>query len=294
MYGTWLYAFNGILSAGHRIEEDISVAPHTQRLIQALERCEGQMAMTQLQSGLSVKAGRFKAVVPCHVLNDMPPVFPDPPVAVIDDRLRAGMAAVAPLVSDNAQTVITACARLGPQTICATNRHVVIEYWHGIDLPVILVPKTALKAIEGIKKPLTQFGYSGNTATFYFSDGSWLKTQLYADKYPDIGRVLDKPSDQWPVTPGLYDALRVLKPFTEDSKCVMFSRNLLHTSRTNNTEGGSYELEGIPEGRAFNLEYLLMLEGIAKTIDYAKGDSPLLFFGENVRGAVSGMRIPGE
>lgn len=290
LFGQWAYGFDGILSAGHPIDEDLAVAPLTGKLIQALERADDHMAMVALPSGLSVKAGRFRAVIPCFPLADMPDIRPDPPMTAIDDRLRAGFAAVGPLATEGAQHVITAAIRLGPGTVVATNRHMLIEYWHGIDLPVLLLPKQVVKAIESVKTPLAQFGFSAGSATFYFTDGSWVKTQLYNEKYPNFDNVLNKPSDQWPITPGLFDALRKLKPFIGDAKGVMFSKNLLHTSRNKELEGSCYEVAGLPDGRYFNLEYLLLMENVAKTVDYGTGDTALMFQGDNVRGAISPMR----
>jgi hypothetical protein len=290
-----VYGFDGVLSAGHPILEDLTLAPQTAKLIQALERVDEQVAMVALPSGLSVRAGRFRAVVPCFPLADMPPIAPDPPITAIDDRLRAGFAAVGPLATESAPQVIQAAVRLSAGTVCATNRHVLVEYWHGIDLPTVLLPKQALKAIESVKRPLAQFGYSPTSATFYFADGSWIKTQLYNEKYPDISRVLDRESSQRPVTPGLFDALRTIRPFANDNKAAIFSLNRLHTAVAADGEGGSYELPGIPEGRCFNIDHLLLLEGLAKTVDYGDGPkgewSALMFFGDNVRGAVAAMTV---
>lgn len=292
LYGQWAYGFDGVLSAGHAIQEDMALAPLTQRLIDALERCEEQMAIVALPSGLSVKSGRFKAVVPCFPLQDMPAITPDPPIAVIDDRLRAAFAAVGPLATEGAQRVIMAAVRLSAMTAQATNGHVCMEYWHGIDLPTVLLPKQAVKAIEAVNKPLARFGFSSGSATFYFDDGSWIKTQLYQEKYPIFDRVLNVESNPWPITPGLFDALRKLKPFVDDLGAVIFEQNLLRTSRVDNAAGGTYECVGIPEGPVFNLNYLMLLEKLAKTVDYGNGErANLIFFGDNVRGAIAGMRV---
>lgn len=293
LYDHFVYGFDGIISAGHPIQEDIAIAPMTAKLIQALERVEDQMAMVALPSGLSVRAGRFRAVVPCFPLSDMPPINPDPPIVAISDVLRAGFAAVGPLATEGAPHVIQAAVRLSAGTVVATNRHVVIEYWHGLDLPTVLLPKQAIKAIEAVKKPLTLFGFSEGSATFYFNDGSWIKTQLYNEKYPDISRVLDKTSNQWPITPGLFDALRKIRPFVGDDNAVIFSKNRIHTSAVDDAAGGSYELEGIPAGPAYNVDYLLLLEGLAKTVDYGDPEaaSNLLFFGDNVRGGMAQIRV---
>ena len=71
---------------------------------------------------------------------------------------------------------------------------------------------------------------------------------------------------------------------------MIFSKNLLHTSLNTDIEGSSYEVPGLPPDRCFNLDYLLLLDGLAKTVDYGKDRGTLLFFGDNVRGAIAPMK----
>src|SRR5690349_12164751 len=85
-------AFDGVLAAGHIIEEDLTASPHTLTLVNALNKAEGVLSVTQLDSGrLSVKAGKFKALVPCLPDATLPGIGPDPRVGVIDNRIRTGL-----------------------------------------------------------------------------------------------------------------------------------------------------------------------------------------------------------
>lgn len=293
LFDDMVYASDGILTAGHKIEEHLQAAPHTLRLIAALERCKEHMSIAVLASGLSVRSDRFRATVPCMELNVMPKLWPDPPVAPLDDAaLRAAFDAVGPLATEGAPKVIQACVRLSAGSACATNGFMLIEYWHGINLPTILVPKASVKALESVKKKFTQFGCSDNSATFYYEDGSWIKTQLYVDVYPNIDKVMDKPSDQWPITPGFFDALRTVLPFVDDERGVLFSKNLIHTE-FDKEAGASYELGGIPEGHCFNIDMLMLIEPLANTIDFGKDTKrdELRFFGNKVRGALARKMI---
>src|SRR6266481_1130849 len=62
----WAIAFNGIVAAGAPIMEDIYCHPHNLLLIEALSKCDDVFSLTQLDNGgrLSIKSGKFKAVVP--------------------------------------------------------------------------------------------------------------------------------------------------------------------------------------------------------------------------------------
>lgn len=289
LHDHWAYGFDGTLSAGHPIQEDLSLAPQTAKLVQALERCDEHLAMAALPSGLSVKSGRFRAVVPCFPLPDMPHIAPDAPVTAIDDRLRLGFAAVAPAVSDSGQFVATAAVRLSAGAVCGTNRHVIIEYWHGIDLPTVLIPKAAIKAIEAVKKPLAQFGFSANSATFYFDDGSWIKTQLYNETYPNVDGIWTRHAKAVfvPPVPDFFDAVKKLKPFVDERNAITLGDDELYTQANKDAVGSSYALPGAVKGQTFNVDFLLMIDGLVESVDYGQNNKLLFFTGNNVRGAIS-------
>ena len=59
-------AFNGILSAGIPISEDILCYPHNEFFIEALSKCDENFSLTQMDlNRLSIKSGKFKAIIPC-------------------------------------------------------------------------------------------------------------------------------------------------------------------------------------------------------------------------------------
>lgn len=290
LFNKWAVAFDGVLALGHPIEEDLSACPHTLRLIDALAKCGEALSVAQLDTGrLSVKSGGFRAFVPCASFDVMTEVRPDPPIAVIDDRLKLAFEAVAGLASDNAQHVVTASILLRSGSAVATDRSLAIEYWHGIDLPPGLVlPKAAVAAVCKIGKPLAKFGFSNTTVTFWFEDGSWLRTQLYSEPWPDIDRVLNVPSKPWPVPPDLAKALEAVAPFSEDG-IVRFDTNILRSHDADGM-GASYEVTGLPKGPKFNAKRLKIALQHTTNIDFGASNGIAYFFGDNVRGALTGVR----
>ncbi len=293
MWDGMVYASNGILSAGHPVIEHLRVAPHTGKLVAALERCTERMSMAELSSGLSVKSSKFRATVPCHVLQDMPPIQADPPVAPVQDEpLRAALEAVAPLATDGAQRVMGAVVMLSAGPAVATNGFVVFECWHGIDLPTVLLPKNSVKAVLAEKKKIVAVGVSSSSFTFHYEDNSWIKTQLYIEKYPDYQKLFTarEGAKPWPIPVGFFDALRTLKPFVAEQPIVYFGKNVLHTEPYDPSMGASVELSGIPEGHAFNLEQLLSCEANFTQVDWGQGwsdqNTNALFYGPNARGLV--------
>src|ERR1700691_726436 len=64
----WAIAQNGFLALGEPIAEDLTAAPNGLLLKEALAKCGASFSLSQLDHSLSLKAGKFKALIPC-----MPP-----------------------------------------------------------------------------------------------------------------------------------------------------------------------------------------------------------------------------
>jgi hypothetical protein len=292
----WAVAFNGIVAAGAPIDEDIVVHSHNLLLIEALSKCEESYSLTQLANGrLSIRSGKFKAEVPCLDPALMQEASPDPFIVGIDNKFRDAVEAVGVLASENAQHVLTASVLMNGASVISTNRVMIMEHWHGLDLPPnIPLPKEFVKALVSVKKNLTGFGFSNCSATFYFEDGCWLRTQLYAEAWPDVSRILELKANLWTIDANFFKALSAVAPFSENGQ-VYSDTNLLMSHAENN--GASYEVAGLPKGFVYPIKQLLMLKPFVKTIDYmANGvhDSSycLVAYGDSSRAIISGRAKP--
>src|SRR5207244_1026860 len=103
---------------GEPILEELSVAPNGLLLREALAKCGAAFSLTQLPHSLSLKAGKFKALIPCMPPEDLQTAFPDPPVAQLDDRLCVSLKAVASLATDE-ENVVTASVLIHNGTVTA-------------------------------------------------------------------------------------------------------------------------------------------------------------------------------
>jgi hypothetical protein len=283
----WATAFNGTIAAGHPITEDIYCCPHY-KIIEALSKCGEHISFTQLDaSKLSIKSDRFKAIIPCIDPTLLNIAIPDPPVCPITDAFKEGLSIVGTLASENGQFIYLASILMNGQSLIATNGKVVMEYWHGINLPSgISIPKALVEPLN-CKKKLAQFGFSKSSVTFYFEDSSWIRSQLYAEKWPDMSLVLDKPSNAWPVSEAFWKGLDAVAGFT-DTGFVYFDTGMLR-SHDNATQGACFEVAGLPKGPAFSAKYLAMIRPYAKKVDWLAKDC-CLFFGPDIRGTIAGVR----
>lgn len=291
----WAIAFNGIVAAGSPIAEDIIAYPHTLLLVEALSKCSDGFSLTQLDNGrLSIKSGKFKAVVPCLDPDLMQTAVPDPMIAPITNKFKEAVEAVGVLASENAQHVLTASVLMNGQTVISTNRVMLMEAWHGLDLPPnVPLPKQFVAALVKQKKNLTGFGFSNNSATFYFEDGCWLRTQLYSDEWPDVSTILNRQANLWTIDPSFFKSLEAVIPFSEDGN--IYSDTNLLKSHPDDGVGATFECNGVPKGFVYPAKQLMLMKQHVKKIDYmASGihDSSycLVFEGDICRGVISGRQ----
>lgn len=283
--------FNGIIGAGAFIQEDIYAAPNAKLMIEALSKCGQNLSITQLDNGrISIKSDKFKAIVPCIDPNSIPTILPDTPVAQVDDKIKKAIEAVGVLADENAQRVFAASILIRSGSCLATNGAIIFEAWHGIDLPTLALPKAFVQPIVKTQKQLKLFGFSASTATFWFEDESWIRSQLFKEEWPQVDHLLNRPAKFFDIPKSFWEGLDAIAPFSTDG-LVYFEDGLLKTN--DDGQGASYEVAGVPKGPIYNIKNLMTIRPYAKQIDFvAQGMSAdttmLCFVGENIRGAMLG------
>lgn len=288
--GGWLAASDGILTAAAKIEDDLDACPHTRRLLAALERCGAGVAITQTDSlRLSVKSGALRAVVACVEQQQVQVTGPDPLIAPLTPDFLAGCKAIAHISSESGLSVDVMSILIAGPVIRATNRQVMVEFWHANDMPPhVVIPKTAISALIKSGKEPIGFGFThGRSFTFHFADESWLKSQIFEDLWPNVDKVFakDLSGQGAPVPVDLFEALNLIGYFSDCGE-VKFEPDLLKTVNRE-SEGAEHDVKGLPEGGRFAIKNLELIAPIAKTLSVKKGDNLAFFYGDRLRGAIS-------
>lgn len=291
--GNWAVAFDGVVAMGHKIDSDIVACPHASTLIKALAKCDGATQITQLGDGrLSVQSGKFRTFVNCLTDDLLGPVAPDAPCANITPAVVNALRIVGTIPQENAQQIMLASALLRSGSAVATDGKIIMEAWHGIDLPPVTVPKAFITVLAKIEKPAIYFGFSPNSVTFYFDDGSWIRTQVYSEKWPDVDRILNTQCNAWPIPAGLVEGLAKISNLVSDTARVYFGPKSVRTD-INIEAGASCEIEGsLPDGLCFHIDDLEELLSYSKTVDFQTGTDRMMavFYGDNFRGMLMGVR----
>lgn len=288
--GNWIAASNGVLMAGAKVEEDLTACPHTFQLIDALAKCGQELNITQLsENTLSIKSDKFKAQIPCALLHELELTAPDENIAVIDDRIKAALENVACLASDTAPNAIHAAIFLTEGSAVATNGFAILEYWHGLNLPPMLLPKASAAAIVKAPGSLVGLGYSGPSATFWFDNGSFIKTQLYGERFPHYQGVFEASVDPWPLPDEFFKAVHAVESFSKNG--VVYFDNGVISSRESQEEATTYIVEGLPDNMAFQAKYLISLEHAFKKAHFDLDGNKVYCFGENIRGVLMAIDL---
>lgn len=285
-----LSAFDGVITIGIACKFDFEACPHTLSLIDAIKNCASDVAITQLNNcSLSIKSGKFKATIDCYPSDNMICIAPDPKVATIDNRILDAFNAVVNIISDSAPKECLAGALLQCNSVLATNGALLVEYWHGINLPSgLLLPKKFIKSVIDSDKNLVGFGYSPNSVTFYFEDDSFIRTNLYQSPFPQTDPIFNGCfGEPMPLPDDFFKAVSSIGKFTEFGK-VYFVEDKVSSHKTP-TLGASYEVEGLTNNMAFNANHIKLIEPYCESAHFETGAQTMYFFGENVRGALKGM-----
>ena len=286
--------FDGQMSAGYPIQEELSCYPNYDMLVKAIKKCGKSLALTELDSGrLSVKGDSLRAIVPCLPPDAWAGVQPDPALAVVDDRLKAAFACCGSLADEKATRVIEASVLLEANICSGTNGKCIMQYWHGVYLPPhLVIPKIFVNAVAKVKLPIVAFGWKADTSiTVYFQGGSWIRTLLYADKWPDLTQILDQPNYPKDIPDKFYEGIEAVFEFSEHGT-VILADNLVK-SHSNEDVGAQYPVNGLQGGKTFVGEEIAIIAPFATQMDLTTYPDRAFFTGENMRGVIMSV-VMGE
>lgn len=290
--GRQIKGYNGMMGLCSPIDLDLDVTPRAAQFKKAIETCEDTIAIHLTPAGrLAIKSGKFKVFVDC-IDEEFPDVNPEGEFITLDGSLLKFLKRLAPFIAEDASRPWARGILFRGHSGYATNNVVLVEHWLGYNFPFELnIPRAAVVELIRIGEEPEQIQYSKNSVTFHFSGNRWLRTQVLETAWPDLSRVLDRPSEQLPVPESLWSSIRSIKPFADDLN-RLFVRDGLITTSLDEGLGASVEVPGLIADNCYNFDHFLLLEELATTIDLKEG-SPALFFGMegHVRGAISRMRF---
>jgi DNA polymerase III sliding clamp (beta) subunit (PCNA family) len=288
--GGTIRGFNGMLGLCCPIDLDLDCSPKALQFVKAVQTCKDTIQLHMTPAGrLSVKSGKFKALVDC-IQDSFPEVSPEGQELQLDGGLLKVLKLLAPFIADDASRPWARGILLRGQSAFATNNIVLIERWLGYTFPVeINIPKSAVTELIRIGEEPESLQVTENSVTFHFAGKRWLRTQTYSTQWPDLSRILDRPSTPQPIPDGLLDAAVDLLPFVDELGRLFLAPGQVTTGHGDGA-GAAIDVPGIQAEGCFNAQQVILLKGVAKTLDLGGYPGPCAFFGDQIRGALIGMR----
>lgn len=285
-------SFNGTLALCSPLPFDIDCTPKAEPLVKAISLCEETIQLSMTDGGkLRVQSGGFRAFIET-VEGATPHVEPAGDVVQFDgETLIKAFEALLPFIGDDASRPWTNGILLRGQSAFATNNVSLVEYWLGTETPIVVnIPREAVREVLRVKEAPTHAQVDRNSITFHFSDERWIRSQLFETEWPDLSKILNKPSNPVPVPESLFAAIDVLTPFVDKIGRIYLHNGILRT-HSDPDLGATYDAPDISFDGLYQIKILNLLRGVATKADFTLYPEPALFFGDRLRGALLGMRI---
>lgn len=285
-------SYNGTIAICSPIPFHIDCYPRAETLFKAIANCDETVTLTMTPAGrLSVKSGTFKALVNCVEKSEVH-IEPDGDIVECDGAaLLTAFKVLSPFVGDDASRPWANGILLRNGSAFATCNVILCEYWLGVELPhVVNIPDAAVREVVRVGEAPSHLQLSANSITFHYSDGRWIRTQLFSTEWPDLSPILDKECAATDIDSRLFDALPKLKPFMDKSGRVIFESCVAKT-HIEDEEGGLVEIPNSTMQGVYALEMFSLLKGVATHADFSTYPSPCLFFGDRIRGAIIGRKL---
>lgn len=288
-------SYNGMVALCAPIPFDIDCNPNAELLYKAIENCDEAVTLNLTPTGkLSIKSGRFRALVPCI---DETVEHPKPEGDLIEleapDKLITALERLEPVIGDDAARPWQAGVLIKDGCAHVTCNVVAVQYWlGGMDFGhVVNIPGQAVREMLRVKETPTHAQVTDNSVTFLYDSGRWIRTQLLPADWPDFNKLLEGcgTANHREIEPAVWEACERLKKFVDPKmgEAIYFEGGEAFTHR-NREEGSSFLCETIRWTGVFNRSMLMLLQPLAQQADFSTWPKPCYFVGENLRGAIVG------
>lgn len=285
--------YNGKISLCAPLDIDIEAAPKAIPFIKAIQACKDEVNLRMTPAGrLTVESGRFKAFIDCVELTAFPEVGPTGDHVDIPEGFLQVVKTLFPFTAEDASRPWARGILFWDHFAYATNNIIVIEHRLPAAFPLAInVPRMALAEVLRIGRDPISLQVEANSCSFHYDDGSWLYTLTSSVQWPNVEQVLTASSgDPQPFPTDFFSAVEEALPFAEKVQALYLTEGQLATDKEMGGAGAVIQVPELTATGCFNGGQLMKLKGVATAIDWSKYPKPCPFVGEDLRGAIAGMR----
>lgn len=257
IFNNFIYSTDGVLTVGHPIPVGANFNPKLEDLKKILTKFPRDFSITVDQdNSATFVCGDFRTVLSCLIDPNFPPLEPDGFVwgPLNNTMILDGLKQLDPMIVAKGEYVAQSCIRMKTNVMEAASKRAVQQFWHGWTLPYeTSVPKQAVRAVLKCGKELASIGYGESTITFFFTDGSWIKSQIYKEPYPEIETVFQAAPPAAPIPLTFFKALDTIEPWTIEG--VVFVRQGLLSTWPHDDDGTSMKVPGLDPNISLIMDY---------------------------------------
>ena len=291
-----IQSYNGVASLRAPVAIDLDVTPKAVPMVRAITNCQEEVALHVTGNGrLAIKSGPFRAYVDCTT-DPFPEIEPEGDMYDIGYELLAALSVLKPLISKDASRPWSRGLLIAGGSAFATNNIILSEYWlGGAQTIAVNIPAQTVDEMLRINREPVRMQLSHKSATFYYSEDTWLTTSLLDLEWPEVRALLPDttPDDNITLDEQFYAALDNVAPFTGKGNAVILDGSTMRTHADTDT-GAAYQLEqeGMPRC-AFSVTQLRALAHLTPLIGLSAYPRPCQWVSKcgAVRGAIAGMSV---
>jgi hypothetical protein len=272
-------AHNKPLSCGILTQAAITANPPAHQLIAALERCKDGYAMTETRGTVALTSGPLRVSLP--TVPGLQPSAPDAYREALPAALFNAIGQIAFLADEDAEHIQSASICIDEGLVSTTNRNVILQAYHGLNMPTMMLPKRFVGAVLKTGKTIVGMGHGERSFTVFFEDGSWLRTALMDAEPLPYSKVCAY-AGSWRAMPEIWEALETIMPFRGNTDAVNMRDKFIAT------ETASYDCDGWTHICRINADYLKQCKPLIE--QFAIDNGKFYFYKGNVRGVIALMQ----
>jgi len=289
-----ILGYNGRIAISSPIDLDLTCSPQAVPFIKAIQTSRDVVQM-HLTPGnrLVVKSGSFTAHVACLPEGpdgSFPDIYPEGETVPIEGSAFVDvLSELEPFISEDASRPWSQGILLRDRSAYVTNNVILIQKWIGISFPDLNIPREAIKELSRIGETPEKIQIGRTSITFHYASGRWLRSQMLTNEWPNVEGLLGAESAPIQIPEMFFQALEDLTPFIGEEERVFLKAAAILTHE--DTElGASVQWDIGSDCGCYNLLQLRKIHRVAKQADFTTYPRPMPFFGDNLRGVITGMR----
>ncbi len=233
-----------------------------------------KFSLTVAPGSVVIAGGGLRFTVPS--MEVLPTPAPDPIQGPLTPPFTTGLKTVFPATKGRFPII-----EIGPGTMLATNSMILIEYYHGLNLPALCIPCE----LAELDFAPTGIGLGLHSLTLHDDAGRWIRSSLPTGKIDERARSLfQTPHNAEPIPTGLWEGIASIQDFSEDG-FIRFKDGELWTHAVKE-KGATVKVDRVKAGINYAVENLTVLKSIALSADLTQ--DRCFFYGENIRGIMMG------